>query len=140
MADENQDDAPTPLVGSPAIEKVLDLQEVSTFSVRGILAYGDTVGGDYPLTVLNPVPVFSASGLPIGHASVFTDGRRLVADFFIDRASPERLDIEMQLRQWFPDATVLVPVDDKAAARIISITLRGTTDDARLNPLGWPVL
>jgi hypothetical protein len=49
------------------------------------------------LEFANPVPVYSENrpGKPVGYADVFLDEDRLMAQMFIDYATPERLDMEI---------------------------------------------
>jgi hypothetical protein len=74
---------------SPAISRVLDLNQVDTYKIGGLLT--PTVQPD--LLILNPVPVWGA-GRRIGFAMVSVEESGLHAQYFLVRDCPERLDLE----------------------------------------------
>lgn len=86
------------LDGPPVVERVVT-GDTKTLQLKTVLSYLDGVGYDFSEAVLElpegPVPVYSeADRRVIGSASVAIEGNRLVADLFIDYATPERLSIE----------------------------------------------
>lgn len=79
--------------------RVFDLSGLRSYSVRALVANSvlelSGLHSDYcRLECNNPVPVVSGKR-NVGYATVFTDdGQRIVADVYLHRDCPERLDLE----------------------------------------------
>lgn len=50
----------------------------------------------------NPIPVTDDTGTTIGSASVYVEGKVVMADLFLDYSTPARLDIETGARKLYP--------------------------------------
>lgn len=88
---------------------VVNLSENSTLKLPAVLAEIDPnedseirfmPGCEFQ--VYNPVQIFSSDSYEvIGNAVVHTDGKRLLADLFIRRDCPQRLDLEAKVRKFW---------------------------------------
>jgi hypothetical protein len=87
-----------PLEGSVPVERVIDQATVKPFCIHATLARLNA--GSFRLfravlTCDNPVPVYDSSYVTkIGFATAFLEEGQLVADIFIDYATPDRLNIQ----------------------------------------------
>ncbi|SRR5216683_1185390 len=91
--DPKQETVWDPMVPS-AVDRVIDESDGKTYHIMTDVYFFDNL--DYPKVLLNyenPIKVFSEGKL-IGWANVNLGHDRLVADIFIDYATPERLDLE----------------------------------------------
>lgn len=146
------------LKAPPAVEKVIDLNEVHTFKCGSTVAYIEDDTTDQPFSThaevifTNPVPVMGDDSKIIGYATVRLDGvealgRRLEGQFFLSRECSERLDIEagtlmyphplyeIQEGERLEDDRLLVK-----KARLLQIELsQRKNDDPAISPLA-PVL
>jgi hypothetical protein len=96
------------------VYRFLDLSEVKAFECQGLVHFMEK-GACRPflerraeeLEYYNPVPVLDASGKRIGFACVerstgeLARPRKYVAQVFLVKESPERLDVEQRLRPYF---------------------------------------
>lgn len=110
---------------------VLDLSTIRTFKLKNVvLAYKDCVAFDHlgpeaKWVLDNPVRVVDDGVTPreLGNATVRDEGGRLVADLFLDRECPQRLDIEAKTRKLYPIAFCQVrSYDEKGRVGEIEIT------------------
>lgn len=147
-----------PLEASPAISKVIDLNESETFKVSTVLALLDRKTGFLPnmvddpaFEVTNPVPVYSyPAPKPIGFAMVTHDAdrKRIIADLFLSKSCPERLDIETRSRKLWSygcyrvmEYRVVGDQELRSKFSILRVLIDDSQpDDERLPALGEAVL
>jgi len=84
------------------IEKVLDLQEISTYHCEGVVAFNVPVAREVEVSFATPVRVTDGSGQFLGFAALFRNGTgSLLAEIFLTRESPERLDLEQRAKTYY---------------------------------------
>lgn len=120
---------------NPHIEydRIIDGDEVKTFHRKAtMMVLDDKVSGDRfegcEIEVENPVPV-KVDDKVIGYATIYVEGKDLVADFFLDYHTPERLSIETKSEALYPYPTMLTAMDNSegvwrtCAATIVEVLL-----------------
>lgn len=134
---------------------VVNLSENSTLKLPAVLAEIDPnedseirfqPGCEFQ--VYNPIRVLADGSLDdvIGHAVVHTNGKRLLADLFIRRDCPQRLDLEAKVRKFWCatgfeiiEAEVRDEVTFVTKCLVHTITLQ-ERQIANLPALGEPIL
>lgn len=137
--------------GELKMAKVLDLGAGKALKVRGVLALLDAApqaeyqfAPDCTFEVYNPIKVSSDEEGEdvIGHANVHTDGKRLLADMFITRECPQRLDIENKKNLFPVTSFELLETEGDVFRRLLvrHVYLSSVSPDERLPAIGTVVL
>lgn len=137
--------------GELKMAKVLDLGAGKALKVRGVLALIDAApqaeyqfASDCTFEVYNPIKVTSDEEGEdvIGHANVYTDGKRLLADMFITRECPQRLDIENKKNLFPVTSFELIETEGDVFQRLLvrHVYLSSVNPDERLPAIGEVVL
>ena len=92
----------------------------------------------------NPLPVYSGNKI-VGHANLYVENGKLLADHVVEYATPERLEVEVGNRVWtLPNVEVypatLTSPNAFTAIRIKRIELRTDCIDPDHNHIGEGVL
>jgi hypothetical protein len=137
--------------GELKMAQVLDLGAGKALKVRGILAFLEAApeaeyqfAPDCKFEVYNPIKVTSDEEGEdvIGHANVYTDGKRLLADMFITRECPQRLDIENKKNLFPVTSFELLETEGDVFKRLLvrHVYLSSVNPDERLPAIGEVVL
>lgn len=135
--------------------QVFDLSKLTSLSVKAVLALTDNVPDsdvkfslDCTFMVYNPVRVVADEDGDdvIGHAVVYAEKNRLMADLFIVRDCPQRLDIEARSKKFYavPQFEIMEGEGDspltirKCFCHFIKVQEEMVDD--RIPPIGEPVL
>ncbi len=87
---------------SDIIQKVLDLEEIKSFHCEGEVCFDQMFDENMRFAFSSPVKVTSDGGKLLGFAALFLDfARSCRADIFLTRESPERLDLESGIRNYY---------------------------------------
>jgi hypothetical protein len=131
----DQDPAATEQVPD-GIRPVVNLDAVQTFKVTALL--GRTRYGSPPRGIVPSVPVEVAGKAPrrvIGHANVYQCEKQILADLYLIRDCPERLDIETKTRKLY--ANFGYRLDPFVIVHIFLTPVQPPWDPP---PLGEPIL
>lgn len=122
--------------------RVFDLSEVETYHCQAVLAFRDQFTPGIDFLASNPVPVLSSDGTRLGYAHIHQDTTRALAQIFLRRDCPERLDIENGRSLWPQAVFKLMPSGDIRVLRIAGFVAEDAVDlvDARLPPISTTIL
>lgn len=143
--------------GELKMARVLDLSAVESYKAKVVLAYLEPEEGAEiqfdpacVFEVYNPVKVATdeMGEDVIGHANVYTDGKRLLADLFLTRDCPQRLDIETGAKKLYPVTSFELLASCGGAdgptiatkLQVILIYLSDYAPDTKIGAVGEPVL
>jgi hypothetical protein len=106
------------------IERVIDINSAKVFNIKADILHRDSILFKNEKTVIevsSPVPVHNDENEVIGSASLCIEKDSVVADIYLDPATPERLSLETGSQKLWPHVGYRYTGDN--SVRITSVLL-----------------